>query len=107
VRFVAERHGIVILPESQVDVAYMEDTLGLRAGGDWVPLVRCNSVPDNLDPYLVCRQAGKMLSLETQPVVRAREEKIGDPGEAPEPPCPHCHKHHDPVLDPCGKKRKS
>lgn len=43
-RFKVERRGIEVIPESDQDVAYIEDTLGLKNDGDFVPLVRQNAI---------------------------------------------------------------
>jgi hypothetical protein len=41
-RFNINRNGIEIVPESKIDEAYIEDTLGLKREGDAIPLVRQN-----------------------------------------------------------------
>jgi hypothetical protein len=37
------RSHIEILPEGEADLAYIEDTLGLRHGGNQIPLIRLDS----------------------------------------------------------------
>jgi hypothetical protein len=37
------RLGIDIIPENEIDEAYIEDTLGLRDDGDFIRLVRQNA----------------------------------------------------------------
>lgn len=39
-KFVVSRNAITVEPESDLDVAYIEDTLGLRNAGDAIALVR-------------------------------------------------------------------
>lgn len=39
-KFKLERSGIIITPESEQDVAYIEDTLGLKNNGDSLLLER-------------------------------------------------------------------
>lgn len=41
-RLEARRHSLRILSESHLDLAYIEDTLGLRREGDSVLLIRRN-----------------------------------------------------------------
>jgi len=38
------RYGIDIIPETDEDTAYIEDTLGLENDGDFVKLVRRNAM---------------------------------------------------------------
>ena len=39
-KFKLERSGVVIIPETEQDVAYIEDTLGLKNNGDSLLLVK-------------------------------------------------------------------
>ena len=39
-KFKLERSGVVIIPETEQDVAYIEDTLGLKNNGDSLLLER-------------------------------------------------------------------
>lgn len=41
-KFEAGRFGIEVFPETEVEKAYVEDTLGLKSGGDAIRLVRVN-----------------------------------------------------------------
>ncbi len=43
-RFSVTRRGIEVVPENDQDVAFIEDTLGLKKAGDFVPLVRQNAI---------------------------------------------------------------
>lgn len=43
-KFEQGRYGIRVIPENDGDIAYLEDTLGLREAGDYVPLVRVNVI---------------------------------------------------------------
>jgi hypothetical protein len=38
------RSHLEILPEGEADLAYIEDTLGLREGGNQIPLIRLDHV---------------------------------------------------------------
>ncbi len=42
-RFEMKRSSIVIIPESKLDEAYIEDTLGLKKGNQAIYLVRKNA----------------------------------------------------------------
>ena len=42
-RFKVCRYGVEIIPDTDEDTAYIEDTLGLKKHGDSVPLVRENA----------------------------------------------------------------
>lgn len=54
-RLVIERHGLMIVPENEVDKAYIEDTLKLCHHGDSVSLRRVN-IPEKYyrSEYLEC-----------------------------------------------------
>lgn len=43
-QMVIDRDGIRIVPQSKQDEAYIEDTLGLKNGGDSIKLVRENAM---------------------------------------------------------------
>ena len=43
-RFEIGRHGIRVIPEDEHDIAYIEDTLGLKHEGDYVDLTRIDIV---------------------------------------------------------------
>ena len=38
------RYGIQIIPETEIDIAYIEKVLGLKNGGDSIPARRVNIV---------------------------------------------------------------
>ncbi len=42
-KFKIGRYGIDVVPETDEDTAYIEDTLGLKKNGDWIPLMRKNA----------------------------------------------------------------
>ena len=42
-KFEVRRFGIVVIPETKEDEAYIEDTLGLRKEGDYLHLQRRNA----------------------------------------------------------------
>lgn len=46
-QFKLERRGIVIIPDNDLDAAYIEDTLGLRREGDAIAFVRENVYSTN------------------------------------------------------------
>ena len=50
--FRIERHCIRIIPQTEQDIAYIEDTLGLKRKGDSIKLVRC--APMGLDSAISC-----------------------------------------------------
>jgi len=51
-KFEIRRFGIVVIPETDEDKAYIEDTLGLRGEGDAVHLQRRNAHGLNSIAYL-------------------------------------------------------
>jgi len=51
-KFELGRYGIRVVPENDLDQAYIEDTLGLRKQGDYVPLVRVNVISMNKLAYV-------------------------------------------------------
>ena len=51
-KFQIERRGVVIRPESTIDIAFIEDTLGLKKDGDYIKFKRRNGVIDEHE--LVC-----------------------------------------------------
>ena len=42
-----DRHTLLIIPESEQDVAFLEDTMGLRDDGDTIKFERVNDATDN------------------------------------------------------------
>lgn len=51
-KFQIERYGILVIPETDADEAYIEDTLGLRNEGDAIPLVRENAFSSHRIVYV-------------------------------------------------------
>lgn len=51
-KFRIERYGIEVIPETDQDHAYIEDTLGLKKDGESVSLVRQNVHGLNSTAYL-------------------------------------------------------
>lgn len=49
------RHSLRIVPETEADVAFIEDTLGLEAAGDMLNLVRYNIDADHRLRHLDAR----------------------------------------------------
>ena len=47
-----ERYRLKIVPESEIDKAYIEEVLGLRQDGDSIPCRRVNAMGLNAIAYL-------------------------------------------------------
>lgn len=56
-KFEIKRDGIYIIPETEQDKAYIEDTMGLKNKGDFVELERV--APYGLDLSLAYLKAGR------------------------------------------------
>jgi len=63
------RSHLEILPEGEADLAYIEDTLGLRQAGNQIPLIRLDHAGRRTT--IICLAAG---SLYTQQPRRRRRQ---------------------------------
>lgn len=70
-RFAMMRDRIRVIPETQQDVAYIEDTLGMRSSRAIIELRRYDSIPSD-EGYMAMaeqqRNLGRCMCLETAPL---------------------------------------
>lgn len=57
-KFEIIREGVEMIPENPMDLAFIEDTLGLIKKGDSIPFTRIS--PYGLDAAIACIQAKKI-----------------------------------------------
>lgn len=90
-KFKVERYGIEVIPENREDEAYIEDTMGLKEGGDAILLVREDAVGmhclTHLTTHFYRKKDVRLIgdSLELLGVVkRSLEKHMSDKTTAPD-----------------------
>jgi hypothetical protein len=74
-KFEIRRHGIVIIPEDDQDVAYIEDTLGLKHAGTYTDLTRVNQMDLSSIAYL---ETGCQKTADPEIMEAARRQLFGN-----------------------------